>query len=62
MDGKLKKKSFCKWGKDTIKDHIADVIELTAKPKFVCEKCARVARRKANVCDPHEIAPKKKKG
>jgi hypothetical protein len=62
MDGKLKKKSFCKWGRDNIKDNLAEVIELTAKPKYVCEKCARVARRKANVCDPHEIPKKKKKG
>lgn len=62
MDSKLKKKSFCKWGKDNIQDNLAEVIELTAKPKYVCQKCARVARRKANVCDPYEIPKKKKKG
>jgi hypothetical protein len=61
MDSKLKKKSFCKWGKDAIKDHIEDVIDLTAKPKYVCQKCARVARRKANLCDPYEIPKQKKK-
>ncbi len=61
MDNKLKKKSFCKWGKENIKTNIADVIDLTTKPKYVCQKCARVARRKSNVCDPYGLTKKKKK-
>jgi hypothetical protein len=61
MDSKLKKKTFCKWGKGVIQDHLEEAIELTAKPKYICGKCARVARRKANVCDPYELPKKKKK-
>jgi hypothetical protein len=61
MDSKLKKKSFCKWGKENIKKNMADVIDLTAQPKYVCQKCARVARRKANVCDPFQVTRKTKK-
>ena len=61
MDSKLKRKSFCKWGKENIKKNIADVIDLTTQPKYVCQKCARVARRKANVCDPFQLTKKKKK-
>ena len=61
MDSKLKKKSFCKWGKENIKKNITDVIDLTTQPKYICQKCARVARRKANVCDPYQVSKKKKK-
>ena len=61
MNNKLKKKSFCKWGKENIKKNLADVIDLTTHPKYVCQKCARVARRKANVCDPFQVTKKKKK-
>jgi hypothetical protein len=52
MSKNLKTKSFCKWDKDDISRHINFIYELTAKPRFVCEKCARVARLKANVCKP----------
>jgi hypothetical protein len=59
MDDKLKKKSFCKWGKEDIKANIDVIYELTAKPKFVCQNCARVARRKSNLCKPLGFEPKK---
>lgn len=52
MDDKLKKKSFCKWPKEDIEEHLDLIYELTAKRKFVCRNCARVARRKANLCKP----------
>jgi len=61
MDDKLKKKSFCKWGKDDIKANIDQIHELTAKPKYVCQNCARVARRKANLCKPLAFEKKKDK-
>ena len=61
MDNKLKKKSLCKWGKENIKKNMADVIDLTVQPKYVCQKCARGARRKTNVCDPYQVTKKKKK-
>ena len=55
MDKKLKKKSFCKWEKNDIKENIDVIYELTADPGFVCEKCAWVAKWKANVCKPHKF-------
>ena len=60
MDDKLKKKSFCKWGKEDIKANIEGLRVLTAKPGYVCQNCARVARRKANLCKPLEFKKKKK--
>jgi hypothetical protein len=55
MNEKLKKRSFCKWDKDDIKANIEKIQELTADPRFVCTNCARVARRKANLCKPSEF-------
>ena len=55
MDKKLKKKSFCKWEKSDIKKNIEKIYALTADPKYVCEKCARVSRLKGNVCKPHKF-------
>jgi hypothetical protein len=55
MSEKLKKKTFCKWGKEDIKDNIATLYALTRKPNFVCQNCARVAKQKVNLCKPHEF-------
>lgn len=52
----LKKKSFCKWEKGDIKKNIGKIYKLTANPKYVCEKCARVSRLKANVCKPYKFS------
>lgn len=60
MEAKLKKKSFCKWDKKDIKKNINDIYDLTAKPKYVCQNCARVARLKSNVCKPYEFKKSKK--
>jgi hypothetical protein len=60
MDDKLRKKSFCKWDKHDIKDNVDEIFQLTAKPKYVCLNCARVARRKANLCKPTAFEKKKK--
>ena len=58
MDDKLKKKSFCKWDKEDIKENIDLIYELTAKRKFVCQNCARVGRYKANLCKPRAFENK----
>ena len=55
MDKKLQKKSLCKWSKEEIKANIENIRELTAAPKYVRQKCARVSRLKANVCKPHKF-------
>lgn len=55
MSDKLKKKTFCKWGKENIKANMALIYELTASPRYVCENCARVAGQKVNLCSPHKF-------
>jgi hypothetical protein len=55
MDKRLKKKSFCKWEKRDIKKNIVKIYELTADPEYICEKCARVARLRVNVCKPYKF-------
>lgn len=55
IKGKLKKKSFCKWDKSDIKKNLEAIYGLTADPQYVCQKCARVSRLKANVCSPHQF-------
>ncbi len=55
MGKKMTDKTFCKWDKDEIKANIAVILELTDGPNFVCRKCARVAKRKINVCKPHAV-------
>ena len=55
MEKKITEKSFCKWEKDEIKYNIATILELTAGPKYICQKCARVAKNKINVCKPFDV-------
>ena len=59
MDEKLRKKSFCKWAREDIRENRDLIYELTAKRKFVCRNCARVARRQANLCKPVPFGPEK---
>lgn len=55
MEKKITEKSFCKWEKDEIKQNIETLLALTTGPRFVCAKCARVARHKVNVCKPFDV-------
>ena len=55
MDKKLKTKTFCKWDKGDIKKNSDGIYELTANPKYFCEKCARVSKLKGSVCKPHKF-------
>jgi len=55
MEKKIETKSLCKWEKEEIKKNIRTIYTLTADPRYVCQKCARVANLKANVCKPHKF-------
>ena len=55
MDKKLEKNRSASGEKNDIKANIDTIHELTADPRYVCEKCARVAKLKANVCKPHKF-------
>ena len=50
-------KEFCKLKKDELYKNIKKIVKIVKKPKFICEKCARVAKEKKYLCNP--IVPKK---
>jgi hypothetical protein len=45
-------KELCKLKKDEYPKNIKKIIKIVKKPKFICEKCARVANDKKYLCDP----------
>jgi hypothetical protein len=45
----------CKWSKREIDDNTKELAKLIHPPKFVCLKCARSAKHKANLCKPLSI-------
>lgn len=45
-------KELCKLKKDEYVKNIKKIIKIVKKPKFICEKCARVAKDKKYLCDP----------
>lgn len=47
---------LCKWEKDEIKDNLSKIKEIVGKPKYVCLKCARVAKDAAYLHKPVELA------
>lgn len=55
MDDKLKKKSFCKWDKDDLKNNWNEMGKLVGKSKYICEKCLRSSRLKGNLCKPEKL-------
>ena len=50
-------KTLCKLKKDELSKNFKKIIKIVKKPKFICEKCARVAKDKKYLCNP--IALKK---
>ncbi|HJV35231.1 hypothetical protein [Geomonas sp.] len=48
-------KPLCKWDKDDIKDRIKELKKIVSEPRFVCRKCARVAKKEENLCKPEEL-------
>jgi len=51
----IKKVSFCKVSDETIKKQVNTYIKLVSKPKYVCEKCHRLANKKKNLCHPKQV-------
>lgn len=48
-------KTLCDWDKTDRLKNLADYADIVRKPKFMCETCGRVARKKKNLCDPHKL-------
>jgi hypothetical protein len=52
---------FCQLGKKEIEENFAVIAEVVSKPKYICEKCARVSKKKKNLCKPKKLPSPKKK-
>lgn len=48
-------KSLCQLKSKEIEKNLRDVMKEVAKPRYVCEKCARAAREKKLLCKPVKI-------
>jgi len=44
--------TLCKLKKNELATDFKKIIKIVKKPKFICEKCARVAKDKKYLCSP----------
>ena len=51
----IKKLSFCKVTDEVIDNQAKAYRKLVSKPKYVCEKCHRLANKKKNLCHSKKI-------
>ena len=47
----MSKKTLCDWSAKDIDKNYDELKNLVRKPKFICEKCARVSNKKKYLCD-----------
>jgi len=45
-------KELCKLKKNELASNFKKIVKIVSKPKFICEKCARVAKDKKYLCNP----------
>ncbi len=51
-----KKEKLCKAvNKGALEDNLEQYIEIVSKPKYICLKCGRVARKKKYLHKPYKI-------
>jgi len=48
-------KSICDWDKKDIEKNLKEIASQVSKPKYVCRKCARVARDEKLLCKAVKI-------
>ncbi len=48
-------KTLCKLKKDELTDDFKQIVKIVINPKFICEKCARVAKEKKYLCSPKKM-------
>jgi len=48
----MKIKHLCSLKKEDVKTYAKKIIKIVSKPKFICEKCARVAKDEKHLCHP----------
>lgn len=56
MEGMMK--TLCKLKKNELADEFKKILKIVKKPKFICEKCARVAHEKKYLCNAIAMKPK----
>ena len=50
------KKSLCELVEEGyLSDQTQDYKKLVKKPKYICKRCGRAARKKRNLCRPEKI-------
>ncbi len=47
---------MCHLKKSTLKDHFEEIVNLVAKPKYICKKCFRVSNDKDLLCKPKKMS------
>ena len=50
------KKSICKLSKDEVEKSLEELVRIVSNPKYICQKCARVAKSKKQLCKPDKIS------
>ncbi len=48
-------KQLCKWKKEAYKDDLSKLIKIVKKPKHICTKCGRVAKKEKWLCESKVI-------
>ncbi len=46
---------LCKWPGEEYKKNFERLVKIVKKPKYVCTKCGRAARKGKWLCQPHEL-------
>jgi hypothetical protein len=46
---------LCQLDKKEIEENLAAIAEGVSKPKYICQKCARVSKKKKNLCKPKKL-------
>ena len=52
-------KRMCEWNRKKLKKELSDFTDAVEDPRYVCEKCIRVAHRKKHLCTPVALEKKK---
>ncbi|MDH4943891.1 hypothetical protein [Sulfurimonas sp. C5] len=52
-------KTLCDFKRSDIESQIDHIIKIVSKPKFICKKCARVAKDKKYLCKAEALIGEK---
>jgi hypothetical protein len=50
-----KNKTLCDWDRTDIEKNMVDILKIINSPRYICRKCARVARIEDMLCKPVKI-------